>query len=40
MNHLLLNEINLGLGDRAIVGNGVYVPEFKISIRKLLEEYD
>ncbi|MBK8391261.1 MAG: type IV toxin-antitoxin system AbiEi family antitoxin [Saprospiraceae bacterium] len=40
MNHLLLNEINLGLGDRAIVGNGVYVPEFKISIPKLLEEYD
>ncbi len=36
---LELNSIDLGRGDRAIVKNGVYNSEFKISIPKALDQY-
>ena len=37
--YLKLDNIKLGQGDRAIVEEGVYVSEFKISIPKELERY-
>lgn len=37
--YLTLEKIDLGKGDRAIVEEGVYVSEFKISIPKELERY-
>lgn len=33
------NKINLGTGKRSLAGNGIYIPEYKISLPKKLVEY-
>ena len=35
-NNLDLEKINLGEGKRKIVDNGIYIPEFKITVPKIL----
>ncbi len=40
LNHIELIKVNMGSGDRAIVKNGVYNPEFKISVPMELANYD
>lgn len=39
LNHLDLQNIDLGTGDRSIANQGVYIAEFQISIPKELAEY-
>lgn len=38
VSHLNLNQIDLGKGKRKIVDHGVYVPAFKITVPKTLED--
>jgi len=38
--YLDLNKIDLGKGKRSIVKQGVYVPKYKITVPKELEEHD
>ena len=39
LEYLDLNKVDLGTGDRSIVENGVYDPQYKISIPKELANY-
>jgi len=39
MNYLQLDKIDLGSGKRSIEKDGVYIPKYKITVSKTLEEY-
>ena len=40
LEYLDLDEVNLGKGKRSIVSNGIYIPEYQMTVPKQLEEYD
>jgi len=39
-NHLILNQINLGVGNRSLARNGAYVSKYKLTVPKELEQND